>query len=71
MHDKYCKFCVLYMFFIYLGGVNEFIDPPEVTGLLVLPDERLELVHCILNRIAAFQRPGTEKMGNVPQEQLD
>jgi hypothetical protein len=34
-----------------LRGINDFIDPPDVSGLCVFPDERRDLARDIARRI--------------------
>lgn len=35
-----------------LGAINDFIDPPTVSGLCVLPDERFDLAQRITDAVS-------------------
>jgi hypothetical protein len=42
---------------IILAEINDFIDPPMVTGIGIAPSERLWLAQCIAKRIQEGFRP--------------
>jgi hypothetical protein len=53
---------------VILEGINDFIDPPSVSGLCVLPDERRELARDISRRILESQLLGLGKIRFSEQE---